>query len=158
MTHQPKLRWLQIVPLALMLFVHPEILFAAQTTDVRAAIEEANKDFILAISRANASALADMYAKEAKVLPPHSDILSGKQAIEQFWAAVIKSGVKGGALNTLDVEQKGKSVFETGTYTLTGEGGKVLDTGKYVVIWKSEKGKWKIHRDIWNTSMPAPKP
>jgi len=29
--------------------------------------------------------------------------------------------------------------------------------GKYVVIWKRDGGQWKIHRDIWNTSMPATK-
>ena len=110
------------------------------------------------MSRGDAAAVAAMYSTDAKVLPPQSDIVSGKQSIEKFWDGVIKSGVKGGVLKTLDVKQKGKSAFETGTYTLTGEGGKVLDTGKYVVIWKREKDKWKLHRDIWNTSTPAPKP
>jgi ketosteroid isomerase-like protein len=32
----------------------------------------------------------------------------------------------------------------------------MLDEGKYVVIWKRHQGKWKLHRDIWTTSMPAP--
>jgi hypothetical protein len=43
---------------------------------------------------------------------------------------------------------------EVGKYRITGEGGKLLDTGKYVVVWKREQGQWKLHRDIWNTSMP----
>jgi ketosteroid isomerase-like protein len=37
------------------------------------------------------------------------------------------------------------------------EGGKVVDRGKYIVIWKREQGQWKLHRDIWNTSMPPAK-
>jgi hypothetical protein len=35
--------------------------------------------------------------------------------------------------------------------------GKVLDRGKYVVIWKRDGAAWRIHRDIWNSSMPAPR-
>jgi hypothetical protein len=44
-----------------------------------------------------------------------------------------------------------------GKYTLTGDAGKVLDQGKYVVVWKRELGQWKLYRDIWNTSVPAAK-
>nr|NIO33253.1 DUF4440 domain-containing protein [Gemmatimonadota bacterium] len=35
------------------------------------------------------------------------------------------------------------------------EGGAV-EQGKYLVVWKrGEDGNWKLHADIWNTSMPA---
>ena len=30
-----------------------------------------------------------------------------------------------------------------------------MDQGKYVVIFKQVEGRWKLHRDIWNTSLPA---
>jgi ketosteroid isomerase-like protein len=46
--------------------------------------------------------------------------------------------------------------IEVSKYTLQGEGDQVLDTGKYVVIWKQEDGQWKLHCDIFNSSMPAP--
>lgn len=35
--------------------------------------------------------------------------------------------------------------------------GTVADRGKYIVVWKRVGGKWLLHRDIWNTSMPAAK-
>jgi hypothetical protein len=41
-------------------------------------------------------------------------------------------------------------------YALQAEGGQVTDTGKYVVIWQHEAGQWELHRDIWNSSQPAP--
>jgi len=43
-----------------------------------------------------------------------------------------------------------------GTFTLKGKGGQELDAGKYIVIWKREDGQWKLHRDIFNSSLPAP--
>jgi ketosteroid isomerase-like protein len=33
---------------------------------------------------------------------------------------------------------------------------RALDKGKYIVIWKQEDGQWKLHRDIFNSSMPPP--
>ena len=59
-------------------------------------------------------------------------------------------------LTTLEAEAQGDTAYEVGTYTLPGEGGKMLDVGKYVVVWKRVGGQWKLHRDIWTTSVPAP--
>jgi ketosteroid isomerase-like protein len=30
-----------------------------------------------------------------------------------------------------------------------------VDQGKYIVIWKQDGGQWKLHRDIFNSSLPA---
>jgi len=54
-----------------------------------------------------------------------------------------------------EVEDHGDTAIEVGKYTLKGEEGQVLDTGKYTVIWKQEEGQWKLHRDIFNSSVPA---
>jgi ketosteroid isomerase-like protein len=81
----------------------------------------------------------------------------GREAIARMWQAVIDSGVKGVTLTTLEVEAAGDIACEVGTYRLTGDGGTVLDAGKYVVVWKKEDGAWKLHRDIWNSSVPSAK-
>ena len=98
--------------------------------------------------------MAALYTSNAQLFPTHSDIVSGTEAIQKFWQGVITSGVKGATLTTLDVDGQGDTAYEVGKYALTGEGGKVLDNGKYIVVWKREQGKWQLHRDIWNSSMP----
>lgn len=65
-------------------------------------------------------------------------------------------GIKAIKLEAIEVEGYGDTASEVGRYTLEGEGGQVLDKGKFIVIWKQEAGQWKLHRDIINTSMPAP--
>jgi ketosteroid isomerase-like protein len=47
-------------------------------------------------------------------------------------------------------------VVETGTYEILGDKAVSFDKGKFIVAWKKENGKWKMHRDIWNSSNPAP--
>ena len=64
-------------------------------------------------------------------------------------------GIKTARLDTVEAEEYGETAIEIGKYTLSGEAGKVMDRGKYVVIWKQEGGQWKLHRDIWNSSLSA---
>ena len=58
-------------------------------------------------------------------------------------------------MDILETTGCGETAYEVGKYTLLGRGGQTLDSGKYVVIWRQEDGQWKLHRDIFNTSLPA---
>ena len=75
-----------------------------------------------------------------------------------LWQAAMGMGIKEATLQTGEVEAHGDTAFEVGRFTLRGEGGHVLDQGKYIVIWKQEGGQWKFHRDIWNSSQPTAQP
>ena len=130
---------------------------------VRAAIEEANLKFCEAVRQGDAAAIAALYTDDATVLPPNSDMIQGRQGIEESWNATIQMGVKDAVLTTEDVFGSGDLVYEIGKYTITiqpeGQEEPIEDMGKYVVVWKlQEDGSWKLHVDIWNTSMPAPQP
>jgi len=125
-------------------------------TDVHKAIVEANERFMAAFNNGDAAALAALYTEESQVLPPNSDFVRGRQAVQGFWQAVMDMGVKEARLETGEVEAHGDTIVEVSTFTLLGEGGQVLDEGKYIVIWKQDKGRWKLHRDIFNSSLPAP--
>jgi ketosteroid isomerase-like protein len=129
----------------------------AQAPAPRAAIEGANARFSADFAKGDAMAVASHYTAAAWAFPPNGDIVRGREAIGKLWKSVMDSGVKEVKLTTVEVEAHGPTVHEVGTYVLTGEGGKTVDTGKYVVVWKRDGGQWRIHRDIWNTSMPAPK-
>jgi ketosteroid isomerase-like protein len=122
---------------------------------VREAIESANRSFAAALARGDAAALAAFYTSGAQVFPPNSDVVSGVSAIAALWQGVIDSGVKAMTLATSEVEARGDTSYEVGRYAMKAGDGRQVDTGKYVVVWKHEKGAWKLHRDIWNTSLRA---
>jgi uncharacterized protein (TIGR02246 family) len=128
----------------------------ATSTEVRDAIATANENFMAAAKQGDAAALAALYTENGQVLPPNSDFVTGKEAIQAFWQAIRDMGIKAATLETVEVEGHGDTATEVGKYTLHGEEGQQLDKGKYIVIWKQEEGQWKLHRDIFNTSMPAP--
>lgn len=126
---------------------------ASAADDVRPAIEAANKKFEAAVARGDGPGTAALYTATGQLLPAQSDFVSGTPAIGQFWQTVFNSGIKGASLTTVEVEGHGNTAHEVGKYELRGADGKVLDHGKYVVIWKKEGPFWKLHRDIWTTSV-----
>ena len=128
------------------------------STEVRDAIAAANENFMAAFKRGDAAGMAALYTENGQVMPPNSDFVTGKQAVQMFWQALMDMGIKEAKLEIIEVEGHGDTAIEVSMFTLQGEGGQVLDKGKYIVIWKQEGGQWKLHHDIFNSSVPAPKP
>ncbi|PVY42870.1 uncharacterized protein DUF4440 [Pontibacter virosus] len=62
-------------------------------------------------------------------------------------------GLKRLKLNTFDLEQYIEVAIEAGTYKLYAEGDQEVDHGKYLVVWKKDDNRWKLHKDIWNSSI-----
>ncbi len=125
---------------------------------VKAAIEASNKTFGAAIAAGDAKALGTIYTEDATVMPPNSEPVKGRPAIEGLFGMLVTAGIKGATLTTLEVEAHGETAVEVGTYSLKDATGKEVDRGKYVAIWKRLKGQWKMHRDIWNSSLPMAAP
>jgi len=110
-----------------------------------------------AFSQGDAAGLVTLYTENGQVLPPNSEFVTGKEAIQNFWQALIDMGIKEVKLDIVEVEGHDDTAIEISNFTLKGEGGQVLDKGKYIVIWKKENGQWNLHRDIFNSSLPVQK-
>jgi uncharacterized protein (TIGR02246 family) len=122
----------------------------------RAAVEEANRRFMDAVGRGDASLLADLYTEDARVLPPNRPLVQGGRAAEQFWQSLLDTGLSEMDLESLEVAGLGDLLYDVGQYEMRGEVGQVLDRGKYLFIWRWEDGEWLMHRNIWNSNIPIP--
>jgi len=103
----------------------------------------------------DASVIGNQYAEDALVLPPNGDPIEGRQAIQDYWAAAIVAAPNS-SITSVESGSNGDLAFERGTYVVEGANGEHYDHGKYLVVWKLVNDNWKIYRDMWNTSMPAP--
>jgi uncharacterized protein (TIGR02246 family) len=129
----------------------------AHASGVQPAIEAANAQFSAAAAKGDGAGLAALYAADAQLLPPGSEVIRGMDAIQKFWQRALDSGVAGIGLKTLEVFAEGSTATEVGQYELRDKEGKVLDHGKYIVVWRHEGDKWKLLRDMFSTNVPAPK-
>ena len=128
----------------------------SMVSNVVSAIRAANGRLMEAFKRGDAAGVAALYTSNGQLLPIHSEFVTGSEAIRNFWKGIMDAGIKEATLETLEVEEHGDTAIEVGRYTLMVDRGQLVDAGKYVVIWKNVDGAWKLHRDIWTTSQPAP--
>jgi uncharacterized protein (TIGR02246 family) len=129
----------------------------AYADGVRTAIEAANAQFSAAAAKGDGAALAALYAAAGQVMPAGSDPIRGAEAIQKFWQGALDSGVAAVALKTTEVFGQGPTATEVGEYELRDKAGKVLDHGKYIVVWRHSDGAWKLLRDMFSTNVPPPK-
>jgi ketosteroid isomerase-like protein len=124
-------------------------------TKAREAIAEGYKAFEMAFCKGDADTISRMYTEDAELLIPEAPTVSGREAIAQVWESIVGSGGNTVRVNTGEVQESGDWAYEVGTFKASAPDGKVLNAGKYIVIWKREStGEWKIHRDIFNWDIP----
>lgn len=132
-----------------------ETVAAFDAEKAKTAIRELNDKFIADFKKGDSAALATHYASDAWAMPPNSEPVA-LEGLASLWGGAIRMGVKDLKLETTDVSGNDQMLSETGRYEMYGDNNKLLDKGKYVVVWKLENGAWKMYRDIWNSSMPLP--
>ncbi len=123
-------------------------------TAVKTAIVESNKTYGEAFAKGDSSLLISKYTKDGCIMPANAPKLCGSNAIAMFYKGGKAMGIQNIALTTDEVIGGPEVVVETGAYEVLGEANKSLDKGKYVIAWKMEEGKWKMHRDIFTTDIP----
>jgi uncharacterized protein (TIGR02246 family) len=123
---------------------------------VREAIAAAGEAFTSAYNGGDAAGMAALYTEEGQLLPPNADFMIGREAIQAFWQGVMDAGIASIKIELLEVDDHGDTAIEVSKYALHAQDGTELDAGKFIVIWKRVEGEWKLHRDIFNSSKPAP--
>jgi ketosteroid isomerase-like protein len=111
--------------------------------------------FETSFNNKDSSGLGDLYTKDAKMMPPDMDIVVGRSAIQEFWQGALAVGIKSYEGELAEAELFGDTGYLVGTYKLLGQDGESIGNGKFMSILKKEEGKWKVHRDIYNSSPPA---
>ena len=124
-----------------------------KTDPIHEAIQNANRKLEATFLSGNARGVGSFYTDDAMLLPTGSEPIQGTAGISDFWEAVLHMGIKEVKIETREVDAQGATAIEIGQYTLRADRGQLMDRGKYVVIWKLVKGEWKLHRDIWNSSL-----
>ncbi len=111
--------------------------------------------FEQAMANSDAAGVAQCYTMDAEFMPPNQTLIAGRANIETALAGYIQQGFTQYKVTSTTVWGHIDVVGVQGSYTLSQQGGKNMDTGKTIQLWKQEDGVWKIFRDCFNSDLPA---
>jgi len=126
--------------------------------EVLAAIDAKNNALIHAFKQRDAAQVAAIYADDATLMPPHNDVLRGREAIERFFRKGIGMGVHDFRIETTEVDAREDLAYEVGRFQRrisTVRGDELTDTCKYVMLWRRHAEGWRPQSDIWNSAGPV---
>jgi ketosteroid isomerase-like protein len=121
----------------------------------REAIAEIYKTFEEAFHRGDADSISLMYTEDAELFAPQAPAIRGRHAIADAWRGIVGRGGNYIRVETGEVQENGDWAYEVGRFEASAPVGTVLNSGKYIVIWKQlATGEWKTHRDIFHWDIP----
>jgi uncharacterized protein (TIGR02246 family) len=132
---------------------------AFDLASAKAAIEKVNAEFGALAAKNDTAGIAALYTTDGKLMASNMPSATGQKNIQSAFAGMFAAlGQISAKLTAVDFWGNESAVTEEGVYSLTDKDGKEIDKGKYLVVWKMEDGKWKLHRDCFNSDLPVPVP
>ena len=133
----------------------------------RQAIDVANANWPRLTAAGHADSIADFYHPSALLLPPNMLPLHGRDSIRAFFGVMngMSSPPPVLTLRAESVWASGPMAVELGRWHFAWPAGAkrppgapAVDSGKYIVRWVKENGRWLMAQDIWNSDIALPQP
>lgn len=129
---------------------------AMTAAEAREIVEAANARFEAYFAVGDAAAVASLYTKDGRLIPPDAPDQVGPAAIEAYWTGAM-TVVASVSLKTAEAVPAGPGLIaERAHATLYAADGSVVGRGKAVLLWALEDGEWKMRWDSWNDGPVAP--
>jgi len=123
-----------------------------------AAIHQLGRQFSAAYMRGDAAAMADLYTSDAVIFPERSEWITGREAITRYWTLRPGRRITRHVVTPNRIIVDGDHAYDYGTFESAGERDGIAwgpSPGKYVVVWRRDKGGWRMQLDIWNSNVQA---
>lgn len=108
----------------------------------------------VSFNKGDAGAIAKLYSDQAVLVMSGAKPVQGRDGIHKAVDDMIKSGVKV-RIGSVQNMGTGDLAYVYGPYSvLEHEGGRVVENGTYVEVWRRRGGTWQIDLDV-NSAGPA---
>jgi ketosteroid isomerase-like protein len=106
---------------------------------------------VRALEQGDAALAASLYEPGARLLAPAAPVITGEDAVLDFWQRRIAGGADGGALETVRRIEHGDIAVEEGRYGRRS-GTELQDSGRYPAVFRRQAaGSWRYATDMWNS-------
>ena len=135
------------------------------TAEAKQAIDAADANWARLTAAGHADSLAELYHANGVLLPPNMAPVHGREAIRAFMTTMNSMSSPPPILRVWaeSVWASGPHALELGRWHFgwpanakRPPGLPAADSGKYMVRWVNENGRWLMVQDIWNSDVALP--
>jgi len=116
-------------------------------------IEAINKRSAAAMAAGDSAVIVSLYTSDAAIkpanLPANKKTATASGTDNETW----RMGVKNIKYDAKDHWGNHELLGEEGTYSIADERGRIIDKGKYQMVWRMEEGRWKLLKDIFDSDL-----
>jgi uncharacterized protein (TIGR02246 family) len=125
---------------------------------LREEVEALSAAYSKVVANQDVAAVAELYASDARLLPPGSPMLEGLDAIRSFFKLMFDAGVRSLDLESVVVDGREDLAIDVGRYRVTMEppgADPMVEVGKYLVVLKRQPdGVLRMVYDAYNSDQP----
>lgn len=148
------------VSILFLIFLFITTVSAQSLTKAEAAVRQADQDWLRVFAAKDLEKSVAFMTDDGSMLSPNNPIATGHEAVSKVFAGFFQiPDLKiSWTPAKVEVARSGELAYTTGAYQMTFKdptGKTAEDHGKYVTIWKKQKGQWKVAYDIFNSDLPA---
>lgn len=122
-----------------------ELAIEVDMTTLEKEIESRLREYENQLKNGDSIALGNMYTENAEIIPS----VVGRENITKVFGSMIRGGTTGASFKTTNLWGNEQLLVEDGTGTWYHTDGTSVDSGRYLLVWQKDDGKWKILRDTW---------
>ena len=144
---------LAVTPL-LLCFTFNKVVAQSDLAEAKKAIAESNSIYFQSYIKNDPSIFINRYAEDCRIMMPNAPAMKGHKGAGDFFKMTSNKpgGLHNGKFITTDVYGLGNGyVTEEGIWQSFNENNKLIDNGKYLVLWKKTAKGWKMFRDSFSS-------
>jgi ketosteroid isomerase-like protein len=108
-----------------------------------------------AINSGDVATLTNLYAEDARLLPPEGSALEGRRVIESYWRDDIGDARATTTLTPEATLTLDDALHVQGSYVVAAPDGTTLAAGQYEQLWTRAGADWRVQREMWQLSPAA---
>ncbi|MGD8325194.1 MAG: nuclear transport factor 2 family protein [Gammaproteobacteria bacterium] len=114
-------------------------------------IQQLADQWVAAYNRHDREQLAALYTDDARLMVHGSPTVTGRSAIEEFWAADFGEGDPLTLLTVTNSVTGTDMMLVHGDYrVIDRQDGGLLGAGRFAHVWMLDGRTWRLDRDLWN--------
>ncbi len=121
-----------------------------------AAVKAVTESWAATFATGDLKAISQLYTDDARLLPPGEAQVAGRIAILAWFEKNLRPAMPARIrFHNYEIYGGGVTATSMSEFEMNDGKGRIVERGKQMIVLVKQRGRWKIHRDMWSDNTSA---